>query len=56
MEIPGERIGWKYREKGLLSKRITLEVDVTEPDNILMAGTSMHLSAKNFYRLWKLRG
>ena len=34
--------------KGLSSQRLTLKVDVTGPENILFAGSSLHLSAGNF--------
>ena len=36
--------------KGFSSKRITLKVDVTGPENILFAGASVHLSARKFDR------
>jgi len=37
--------------EGLSSQRIALKVDVIEPENILFAGTSLHLSARKLYRL-----
>ena len=37
--------------KELSSKRIALKLDVTGPENILFAGTSLHLSARKFYTL-----
>ena len=33
--------------KGLYHKRIALKVDVIGPENILLAGTSVHLSTRN---------
>ena len=42
--------------KGSPSDRIALKVDVTGPENILFAGTSMHLSAQKCYRLGQLSG
>ena len=37
--------------KGFSSKRIALKLDVIGPENILYAGASVHLSAREFYRL-----
>ena len=37
--------------KGFSPKRTALIIDVTGPENILPAGTSVHLSARKFYRL-----
>jgi len=37
--------------KGFLSKRIALKIDVTGLENVLFAGASVQLSARNFYRL-----
>ena len=41
---------------GFPSKRIELKIDVIEPENILIAGASVHHSARGFYRLLQLKG
>ena len=43
---------WRWPVKGLSAQRTALKVDsVTGPENILFAGTPLHLSARTFYRL-----
>ena len=45
-------------EKTLITMHLALNVDVIGPENILFAGTSLHLSlsARKFYRLGALKG
>jgi len=40
-----------WHVKGFSLQRTALKVDVTGPENILLAGAAMHLSAQKFYRL-----
>ena len=40
-----------WHVKRLSSQGIALKVGVTEPENILVAGTPLQFSARNFYRL-----
>ena len=45
---------WHVEERS--SQHTALKVDVIGPENILFAGTSLHLSARKFYRLGQWRG
>ena len=40
-----------WHVEGLSTQRVTLKADVTGPENMLLAGMSLHLSARKFYRL-----
>ena len=40
-----------WQVKGFLSKCTALKIDVIRPENILFAGSSVHLLARTFYRL-----